>query len=212
MHEYDDITFMHKNVATCDLIIDVNITDEPVGGKYIHITSRAFTRECARDNLYYVKGQLIIGSTLIDKSKYNNAKKRDKRLRDILTFLDVTCNIEDLKQALDIEVQKHSSENFIITFMHNGIKAIDSHAGKFTTDYEMRELHRREVPGVCHICGSSIQTRYDTCGFNCYTNNLWIFHKTEVTDKQHGIDGDRGHLNYCVCRDCIIDILAGIFC
>lgn len=198
------------------ITIIVNVNDKPdENGNFVSTKPVAYTKTVYRDGLSYVNANFFMG-TVLRQEKYSGAdiraknekagksttdeelkKNKEKYLSKCLEFLEVPqVRYAEVIKTLDVAVQSTPDDTTLILFMRNGQKPIDVFKDKFV-DAIKNNFGRIENSGICQLCGSHAKSRYDTCGYNCYTDDKRIYRKT--------IDG----LSYSVCEDCLMDILLG---
>jgi CRISPR-associated protein Csh1 len=135
------------------------------------------------------------------KKKLNDKVNENKKkyISKCLDFIEVSPDRfkEEVKDKLEAKIKsipKH--DGFVIIFQRNGQKPIDIYRDKFVESFKGM-LGRVENTGSCQLCNKHVTTRYETCGYNCYTNDKKIFNKTI------------GGMPYSICEDCLMDVLVG---
>ncbi|MHB8102378.1 MAG: TIGR02556 family CRISPR-associated protein [Methanosarcina sp.] len=137
----------------------------------------------------------------VDKNKKSDDKvneNKKKYINKCLGFIEASSDrFDEVKDKLESKIQSiPQNDGFVIIFQRNGQKPIDVYKDKFVVSFK-EMLGRVEDAGVCQLCNKHVTTRYETCGYNCYTNDKKIFNKTI-----------RG-IPYSICEDCLMDILFG---
>lgn len=179
-------------IATPQTIIDVNVYTHE-----ITTSTRAFTKMVYREGLSYLEGNAVFGGIIEQKKYESEATKTDNtRLARCMSFLDIPAErYSAIKQAIDSTVESIGGKGYVILLKQDGKKPIETHLEKYTKMMK-EKMGFVENSGTCHLCGKSVKTGYEGCGYNCYTNDKNIFNKT-------------GDVGYYVCEDCMDDVLYG---
>ncbi|AKB75792.1 CRISPR-associated protein, Csh1 family [Methanosarcina lacustris Z-7289] len=141
--------------------------------------------------------------------KRKREPKPSSNVSKCLQFLDLSMDrLDEVNSKLDAKIAEKVAENpkynYVILFTRNGKKPfeIDSCRKKFIELYKRNILHATDTPGYCHLCNRLVNSRFESCGLGCYTNDKSVYYKT------YGSEADRS-LPFGVCDDCLADLLYG---
>lgn len=198
-----------------EIILDVNICN----GSEVKITTRAFTSKVYREGLLTFLGSGATIGSLVLQDKYEKEKKskktkaettkkpkgkdekekdeKDKEILRCLEFMDIETGIAGkVRKAIDDKIQEISGAKYVILFLKDGKKPVEIQAQKYENILKTKDFKFNESAGICHLCNTDAQARYDSCGYYCYTNDKLIYTNT-------------GDLSFAVCENCITDIIYG---
>jgi len=99
--------------------------------------------------------------------------------------------LEKVNEKVNVAPQK----KYIISFLKDGKKPIDSFLGKFNNEIESTYLNKTKFVKECQLCGK-IDILYDTAVYKCYTNDKEIYSNT-------------GGISFGICMECLLNILHG---
>lgn len=190
--ELDFVSLWQKKPRPFDYTIVVDLDTEK---GLVECKTIEFNPKVLRDTLFYQQANAHRGAGLAIEGEF----KKEKLLKTInkcILFLEVnTINATTiLEKILEITGEK-PIETYFVAFYKDGKKPITLYQTKFEDLIMNDTLNKTEEIGNCHLCGEQ-HVLYDTSIYACYTNDKEIYSNTH------------GH-NFGMCKQCIVDVLAG---
>ena len=164
------------------------------------------------------KQEELSEATPTNSKKRKGKSKPTSNVWKCLQFLDIS---EDRLAEVNLKISAKLKEKteakpgykYIILFTRDGKKPfeLDSCRDKFFDTYKTLVLHTvKDKSGYCHLCNNLTNSRYDTCGLGCYTNDKAVYYKTYggTCYSESSVEDDRT-LSFSVCDECLLYLLYG---
>lgn len=188
----DFVSLWQKKPRPFDYIIVVDLKCEI--GKFTCETIE-YRDSIFKETLFYQQSNLHMGAAVLIEDRVES-KKLLKNINKSLAFLEVeTITGESILERLFQITGEVPKETYFVAFYKDGQKPFDLYKEKFTERIFRETLNDTKQVGCCHLCGKT-ERLYHTGVYACYNNDKEVYKNTE------------GY-NFALCKECIVDVLAG---
>ena len=194
--EKELVDLWQKDTKEFDNLIIVNIDEDT---EKADMELRQFTKSAYRDSLLYQQGNFRVGAAVkIEKFKRDkkNIEEIENRIKKSLAFMELDFKyLNNISSLILDEVGQNTTQTYYAMLTKNGKTPLELYKREYESKIKKTCLNKQSGLSICHLCGIK-DKNYETILFNCYTNDKKIYTNTN------------GY-NFCVCENCLYDLLNG---